>query len=84
MTRVVYLEGILPPPHLFFSLFFPSSLRRVSAIRTVFLIQTELVSSLYFQVAASRKGKSELDQEIEIVSSFLLGWRFVTGSGLRK
>ena len=49
-----------------------------------FLIQAELVSSSHFRVAASRSGKSEFGQEIEIVSSFLLGWRSVAGSGLRK
>ena len=71
-ARCVF-RGDTPPTASFLFLFFPSSLRGVSAIRTVFLIQTELVSSLHFQVAASRRGKSEFDQEIEIVSSFLLG-----------
>ena len=64
-TRRVF-RGIAPTAF-FFVLFF---LYRSKCNTNGFLIQTDLVLSLRFQVATSRRGKSALDQEIGIVSSF--------------
>ena len=73
MTRVVYLEGSLPP--LCFFLFFSF---RSKCNTNGFLIQTDLVLSLRFRVATSRRGKSESDQEIGLYLVFF-GWKFVCG-----
>ena len=58
MTRVVYLEG--GRSHHFSSFLFSFFFLEASAIRTVLSVLTELVTSLRFQVAASRSEKRQI------------------------